>query len=75
LRLAGERGWAEAVLPRRVRWQVGRVRHAVELPAGPPLVQVAMQQFHAGLTGGRPPDPGLDAAYQALAWLRAARGQ
>jgi predicted dehydrogenase len=75
LRVVGERGWVEAVLPRRMRWQVGRVRHAAELPAGPPLVQRAIEQFHAALSGGRAPDPGLDAAYQALAWLRAARGE
>ncbi|HEY1380145.1 MAG TPA: hypothetical protein VGF55_25305 [Gemmataceae bacterium] len=74
LRVVGERGWAEAVLPRRVRWQVGRVRHAAALPSGPPPVRLALERFHAALTGGRPPDPGLDDAYQALAWLRAARG-
>jgi hypothetical protein len=74
LRVVGERGWAEAVLPRRVRWQVGRVGRAETLPPGPPLVRQAIEQFHAAVVGGRPPDPGLDAAYQALAWLRAARG-
>jgi predicted dehydrogenase len=72
LRVVGERGWAEVVLPRRVRWQIGKVRHADELPAGPPLVRQAIEQFHAALTGGRPPQPGLDDAYRALAWLRTA---
>lgn len=71
-RAVGERGWAEAVLPRRVRWRVGRIGHAETLPAGPPLVQQALEQFQAALAGGRPPRPGLDDAYQALAWLRAA---
>jgi predicted dehydrogenase len=72
LRAVGERGWAEAVLPRRVRWRVGRVGHSDTLPAGPPLVQQALEQFQAALAGGRPPRPGLDDAYHALAWLRAA---
>jgi predicted dehydrogenase len=73
LRVVGDKGWAEVLLPRRVRWQIGRVRHADELPAGPPLVQQALGQFHAALVGGRPPQPGLDDAYRALAWLRTAQ--
>jgi predicted dehydrogenase len=73
LRAVGERGWAEVLLPRRVRWQIGRVRHADELPAGPPLVQQAIEQFHAAIVAGRPPRPGLDDAYRALAWLRTAQ--
>jgi predicted dehydrogenase len=73
LRLIGDTGSAEAVLPRRVRWQVGRSRHRLELPPGPPLVRRALEQFHAALTAGKPPTPGLDDAYQALTRLRAAR--
>jgi hypothetical protein len=72
LRAVGTRGWAEAVLPRRVRWRVGRVSHAETLPHAPPLVQQALEQFHAALTDGRPPRPGLDDAFQALARLRSA---
>jgi len=73
LRAVGEAGWAEAALPGRVRWQVGRVRHADALPPGPPLAQVALERFHAAVAAGQPPAPGLDDAYQALAWLRTAR--
>jgi predicted dehydrogenase len=73
LRAVGERGTAEAVLPRRLRWRRGAARHALDLPAGRPLVQVALERFHAALAAGQTPTPGLDDAYQALAWLRAAR--
>jgi predicted dehydrogenase len=72
LRAIGERGWVEIVLPRRVRWQIGRVRHADELPSTGPLVRLALEQFHDVLTTGRPPTPGLDDAYRALTRLRAA---
>jgi predicted dehydrogenase len=73
LRLIGGRGAAEAVLPRRIRWRIGRTRHAVTLPPGPPLVRLALERFHAALTAGRPPQPGLDDAYHALTRLRAAK--
>jgi predicted dehydrogenase len=73
LRAVGERGTAEVVLPRRVRWRRGAVRHVLDLPAGRPLVQVALERFHAALAAGHAPAPGLDDAYHALAWLRAAR--
>jgi predicted dehydrogenase len=72
LRAVGARGVAEAVLPRRVRWRVGAARHVLDLPAGPPLARVALERFHAALAAGRPPAPGLDDAYHALAWLRSA---
>jgi predicted dehydrogenase len=73
VRLNGERGIAEAVFPRRVGWRIGRTRHAVDLPPGPPLVRLALDQFHSTLTAGRPPAPSLDDAFQALTRLRAAR--
>ncbi len=72
VRLVGERGTAEAVFPRRVRWQLGRTRHAVNLP-GPPLVRLGLEQFHAAIIAGRHPAPSLDDAFQALTRLRAAR--
>jgi predicted dehydrogenase len=73
IRLVGEKGTAEAILPRRVRWRIGRTMRTIMLPPGPPPVRLALQQFHAALTAGRPPTPGLDDAYQALTRLRLAR--
>jgi predicted dehydrogenase len=72
-KLVGARGTAEAVLPRRVRWRRGAARHTVVLPAGPPAARLALDRFHTALTTGHAPAPGLDDAYHALAWLRAAR--
>jgi hypothetical protein len=63
---------AEVVLPRRAWWRAGAARHVLELPTGRPLTQVALERFHAALVAGHAPAPGLDDAYQALAWLRAA---
>jgi predicted dehydrogenase len=73
VRLIGDRGSAEAMLPRRIRWRIGRTRHAMDLPAGAPLVRLALERFHAAIIAGRPPEPGLDETYQALTRLRAAR--
>ena len=71
LRVVGERGAAEAVLPGRVRWRLGGRRYAAAASAAPP-VRRALERFHAALSAGHAPEPNLDDAYQALALLRAA---
>lgn len=73
VRLIGERGSADAIFPRRIRWKTGGTCHTVKLPLRRPLVRQALEQFHSALTAGRPPAPNLDDAYLALTRLRAAR--
>jgi predicted dehydrogenase len=71
LEAAGAKGTAVARLPRRVRWRDAAGQHAELLP-GLPAEEVLLRQFAEALAAGRPPRPGFEEAYEALAWQRAA---
>jgi predicted dehydrogenase len=70
--VVAERGCAEAVLPRRLRWRDAGGQHSLCLPRQrAPLV--LLRRFLEAVAAGRAPEPSFEDACIALSWLEAAR--
>ena len=67
-----EAGEATAVLPRTVRWRDDEGSHTVRAPRSS-MPRRLLERFLDALAAGKAPEPGLDEAYRALLWARAAR--
>jgi predicted dehydrogenase len=70
--VSAEKGSAEALLPRRLRWQDAGGWHALCLPRERAPV-VLLRRFAEAVAAGRSPQPSLEDACQAYAWLEMAR--
>jgi predicted dehydrogenase len=63
---------AVADLPRTLRWRDADGSHTLTAPDSS-LPSLLLERFLDALAVGAPPSPGLDDAYRALLWARAAR--
>jgi predicted dehydrogenase len=71
LEVVAERGWARAELPARLWWTDAEGRHG-EVRRGPPPEQGLLERFARSVRDGQPPQPSLEDACRAVAWLHAA---
>jgi predicted dehydrogenase len=71
LRVVAERGWALAELPGRLRWTDANGRH-YESRRGTNPEGVLLERFARTVREGEAPQPSLEDACRAVAWLRAA---
>lgn len=70
--VTAERGSAEAVLPRKLKWRDSAGEHALRVhPFSTP--KEMLRQFAECLVGARKPLPPIGDSLRALEWLRAAR--
>ena len=67
-----EGGDATAAPPRTLRWRDGEGAHTVRA-AHRSVPRMVLERFFDALTVGKAPEPGLEDAYRALLWARAAR--
>ena len=65
-------GDATAELPHTLRWRDGEGSHTVRV-SHQSTPRRMLERFLDALSAGAPPEPGLDVAYRALLWVRAAR--
>jgi len=70
--ISAEKGSAEALLPRRLHWRDDGGRHALCLPRERAPV-VLLRRFAQAVQAGGQPQPSLEDACRAYAWLEAAR--
>jgi predicted dehydrogenase len=74
LEVQTEQGTAHVTLPRRIAWTSFEGQHRLLLPAGPPLIQMQLEEFYEAVRGGQSAlEPGLADMHCVLGWLRAAR--
>jgi predicted dehydrogenase len=69
--VSAEKGNAEALLPRRLRWRDASGDHALRLPAEPGPAML-LRRFADAVRAGQPASPSFDDACRVASWLRAA---
>ncbi|HVS36329.1 MAG TPA: Gfo/Idh/MocA family oxidoreductase [Gemmataceae bacterium] len=65
-------GEATVVWPNTLRWRDGEGSHTIRTPRCS-MLRLLLERFLDALAAGTPPAPGLEEAYRALLWARAAR--